>query len=72
MPEDISNRQIMIDTLRSVALWLALFLPACIVTAMALRALGVPSHVAPAAASGLCAAAMAWLRGRLRRRPTVR
>jgi len=70
MSWDVSNRQIVIDTLRSMALWLALYLPACIVTAMLLRAVGVSSHVAPAAAAGLCGAGTAWLRGRLRRRRT--
>jgi hypothetical protein len=67
MPDEITTRQILIDTLRSVALWLAIFLPASIGLTLLLHAVGVSSPVLPAVVGGLCGAGTVWLRARLRR-----
>ena len=68
MSVEITNRQIVIDTLRSVALWLAIFIPVSVGAAVLLGIIGVPSPVVPAAVGGLCGASTVWLRARLRRR----
>jgi len=68
MPAEITARQIVLDTLRSVALWLAIFVPASIGATLLLHAAGVPSPVLPAVVGGLCGVSTIWLRARLRRR----